>query len=243
MKSALITGASRGIGKAIAIDLAHSGYQVCLNYNSNKSKAEELKIEIEKSGGTAICVQGDMSKWEDVEKVFDYTLKHFQSVDVLVNNAGVLRDNYAILMTQNEWNDVLNLNLNGTFYSSKLALKQMTKQKKGKIINIVSVSGIIGTPGQANYSASKGAVISMTRTLAKEYGKYNILVNAIAPGFIETEMTDTLPPKRKEKNLSLIPLSRYGSVKDVSSMVQFLASDSNTYITGQTIAIDGGISA
>lgn len=240
-KIALITGASRGIGRAIAITLAGYGAMVVVNYNGSKEKAEEVVEEIEKKGGKAIAYQADVADFLAVQNMFADLVKQFGRVDILVNNAGITRDNLIIKMSESDFDQVIDTNLKGVFNCLKQASKLMLKQKQGRILNISSISGVIGNAGQVNYSASKAGVVGMTKSLAKELGSRGITVNAIAPGYINTDMTSVLKDDLKEKVMEAIPLKRLGEVEDIAETAAFLVSDKAAYITGQTIQIDGGL--
>ena len=239
-KVALVTGASRGIGKAIALELSKLGAEVVINYSASDEKAEEVINKIKESGGKAHKLKFDVSKEDAVSKAFDEIIKINGSVDILVNNAGITKDGLLMRMKSEQWDDVLNTNLKGVFLCTKYASKFMLKKRSGKIINISSVVGIIGNPGQANYSAAKAGVIGLTKTCAKEFASRGVTVNAIAPGFISTEMTERL---NTEEIIKAIPLGKLGTCTQISSLVSFLvSSDAGNYITGQTISIDGGMS-
>jgi 3-oxoacyl-[acyl-carrier protein] reductase len=239
-KVAIITGSGRGIGKAIALKLAQENMNIVICDVDETAIAETVK-EIEGTGVQAIGIKVDVTNSDDVARLFDETIKKFQRVDVLVNNAGITRDNLLIRMQESEWDAVIAVNLKGTFNCLKAAAKIMMKQRSGKIVNISSVVGVMGNIGQANYSASKGAVISLTKSAAKELAPRNITVNAVAPGYIETEMTKNLPDNVKEMFLNLVPLKRPGSPEDVANVVSFLVSHQADYITGQVIHVDGGM--
>ena len=239
-KVALITGASRGIGREIALELSNLGAEVIINYSSSDEKAEEVVNSIKMSGGKVHKLKFDVSKEESVSKAFEEIIKINGSIDILVNNAGITRDGLLMRMKSEQWDDVLNTNLKGVFLCTKYASKFMLKKRSGKIINISSIVGIIGNPGQANYSAAKAGVIGFTKTCAKEFASRGINVNAIAPGFIETEMTEKL---NNEEIIKAIPLGKLGSCAQVANLVSFLvSSNAGNYITGQTINIDGGMS-
>ncbi|MFJ8459794.1 3-oxoacyl-[acyl-carrier-protein] reductase [Lysinibacillus xylanilyticus] len=240
-KVAVVTGASRGIGRAIALKLADEGAKVVVNYSGSQAKAEEVVTMIQENGGEAIAVQGSVSKTEEVTALMDAAVKTFGSLDILVNNAGITRDNLLMRMKEDEWDDVLDTNLKGVFLCTKAVTRQMMKQRAGRIINISSIVGVAGNAGQANYVAAKAGVIGLTKTTAKELASRNILVNAIAPGFIETEMTDQLPDDIKQGMLTQIPLAKLGQPEDIAKAVVFLASDDANYMTGQTLHIDGGM--
>ncbi len=239
-KVALITGASRGIGKEIAIELSKLGAEVFINYSSSDEKAEEVVNSIKNNGGKAHKLKFDVSKEDSVSSAFEKIIKINGSIDILVNNAGITRDGLLMRMKSEQWDEVLNTNLKGVFLCTKYASKFMMKKRSGNIVNISSVVGIIGNPGQANYSAAKAGVIGFTKTCAKEFASRGINVNAIAPGFIETEMTEKL---NTEEIVKAIPLKRLGSCSQIANLVSFLvSSNAGSYITGQTISIDGGMS-
>ncbi|EON73262.1 3-oxoacyl-[acyl-carrier-protein] reductase [Lysinibacillus sphaericus] len=240
-KVAVVTGASRGIGRAIALKLAEEGAKIVVNYSGSQVKAEEVVTLIQANGGEAIAVQASVSKSEEVTALMDAAVKTFGSLDILVNNAGITRDNLLMRMKEDEWDDVLDTNLKGVFLCTKAVTRQMMKQRTGRIINISSIVGVAGNAGQANYVAAKAGVIGLTKTTAKELASRNILVNAIAPGFIETEMTDQLPEELKQGMLTQIPLAKLGQPEDIAKAVVFLASDDANYMTGQTLHIDGGM--
>ncbi len=240
-KVAVVTGASRGIGRSIALKLADEGAKVVVNYSGSQAKAEEVVATIQENGGEAIAVQASVSKTEEVSALMDAVVKTFGSLDILVNNAGITRDNLLMRMKEDEWDDVLNTNLKGVFLCTKAVTRQMMKQRAGRIINISSIVGVAGNPGQANYVAAKAGVIGLTKTTAKELASRNILVNAVAPGFIETEMTEQLPEDIKQGMLSQIPLAKLGQPEDIAKAVAFLASEDANYMTGQTLHIDGGM--
>ncbi len=239
-KVALITGASRGIGKEIALELSRLGAEVFINYSSSDEKAEEVVNSIKNLGGKAHKLKFDVSKEDSVSLAFEEIIKINGTIDILINNAGITRDGLLMRMKSEQWDDVLNTNLKGVFLCTKYASKFMMKKRSGSIVNISSVVGIIGNPGQANYSAAKAGVIGFTKTCAKEFASRGINVNAIAPGFIETEMTEKL---NTEVVLKVIPLGKLGSCNQIANLVSFLvSSDAGSYITGQTISIDGGMS-
>lgn len=240
-KTAVVTGASRGIGRAVALRLASEGAKVVVNYSGSKEKAEAVAQEIRSNGGEAIVFQANVSDAEQVKAMMDETIKQFGSIDFLINNAGITRDNLLMRMKEDEWDDVLSINLKGVFLCTKAVTRQMMRQRAGRIINLASVVGIAGNAGQANYVAAKAGVIGLTKTTAKELAARNILVNAIAPGFITTDMTDELGEEMKEQLLSTIPLGSLGSADDIAGAVSFLLSDDAKYITGQTLNVDGGM--
>lgn len=238
---AIVTGGARGIGKSISLTLAQAGAKVLVNYNHSDSKAQELVNTIIGEGGEAVAVKGDVSSNSTAEELIKQALDNFGKVDILFNNAGITRDNLLIRMKEEEWDHVINTNLKGMFLTTKAVLKPMLKQRSGRIINISSVIGLIGNPGQTNYGAAKAGVIGFTRSVAKEVAGRNILVNAIAPGYIATDMTNKLPENLKETILSNIPLGRIGTAEEVAQVALFLASPAASYITGQTIVVDGGM--
>jgi 3-oxoacyl-[acyl-carrier protein] reductase len=240
-KVAIVTGASRGIGKAIALTLAHYGASVVINYCGSREKAEETVEEIRSNGGSAMIYQADVADAEAVNSMFSDVIKEYGRIDILVNNAGITRDNLIIKMTEEEFDSVIRTNLTGTYHCLKQVSRIMLKQKYGRIINISSIIGICGNAGQINYSASKAGIIGMTKSLAKELGSRGITVNAVAPGYIKTDMTAVLKEELKAKMLEQIPLRRLGEVEDIAETVAFLASDKASYITGQTIQVDGGL--
>jgi 3-oxoacyl-[acyl-carrier protein] reductase len=236
----VVTGATRGIGRAIALEAARNGSDVVL-LGRNQDLLASAKAEIESMGRKALSITVNVAKQNEVEEVFKTVLKEFPKIDFLINNAGVTRDNLLLTMKPEEWSDVLETNLNGVYHCSKAVLRSMMKQKYGKIVNITSIAGITGNPGQTNYSASKAGVIGFTKALAKEMGKRNICVNAIAPGMIETDMTVSLPEELKKQYMESIPLGRFGKAEEVAALAIFLLSPAADYITGQTFAIDGGL--
>ena len=240
-KVALVTGASRGIGREIAQTLAAYGASVIVNYNGSKDSADEVVEMISAAGGKAIAVKADVAKAEEIARLFEEAQAAFGRIDILVNNAGITRDNLILKMSEEEYDTVLDTNLKGAFLCMKHAAKIMLRQKNGRIINISSISGIAGNAGQANYCAAKAGLIGLTKSLAKELGSRGITVNAVAPGFIETEMTEKLSEQVKEGMLAQIPLKRAGSVKDIAEAVAFLASERAAYITGQTLSVNGGM--
>ena len=240
-KVAFITGATRGIGKAIALELANEGYNIALNYRTENEALESLKKEISEIGVECYPVQGDVSKAEDAERMTKEIIEHFEQIDVLVNNAGITKDNLILRMKEEEFTDVINVNLVGTFNITKNVIKYMTKKRYGKIINLSSVVGISGNAGQSNYAASKAGIIGFTKSIAKELASRNITANAVAPGFIQTDMTNVLKDEVKEAIEGTIPLKRLGTAEDVAKVVKFLASDESSYITGQVINVDGGM--
>ncbi|MCM2979754.1 3-oxoacyl-[acyl-carrier-protein] reductase [Niallia circulans] len=240
-KVAVVTGASRGIGKSIALELAKQGADVVVNYAGSVDRANEVVKEIEALGRKAMSIQCDVSDSDAVNAMMKEVLDAFGSLDILVNNAGITRDNLLMRMKDSEWDDVINTNLKGVFLCTKAVTRPMMKQRKGRIINITSIVGVTGNPGQANYVAAKAGVIGFTKTTAKELAQRNITVNAIAPGFITTDMTDKLTEEVKNGMLTQIPLGQFGKPEDIANAVVFLASDESSYITGQTLHIDGGM--
>ncbi|SFW51901.1 3-oxoacyl-[acyl-carrier-protein] reductase [Selenomonas ruminantium] len=240
-KVALVTGASRGIGRAIALKLAAEGAKVAINYAGNTAKAEEVKAEIEKNGGEAILVQADVADSTAVEAMVNATVEAFGQIDILVNNAGITRDGLMMRMKDEDFDAVINTNLKGVFYCTKLVSKLMMKKRSGRIINMASVVGLMGNAGQTNYAAAKAGVIGFSKSAAKELAARGITVNMVAPGFIDTDMTAAMTDKAKEMTLTGIPLNRMGTPEDVANAVAFLVSDNASYITGQVINVDGGM--
>jgi 3-oxoacyl-[acyl-carrier protein] reductase len=240
-KVALVTGASRGIGREIALELARQGANVAVNYSGSEAKANEVVDLIKEMGRDAFAVQCDVSNSEAVTSMVKETIDRFGSLDILVNNAGITRDNLLMRMKEEEWDDVININLKGVFLVTKAVTRQMMKQRYGRIINVASIVGVSGNPGQANYVAAKAGVIGLTKTSAKELATRNITANAIAPGFITTDMTDKLTEDVKSEMLRVIPLARFGEPKDIAKVASFLASDDSGYMTGQTLHVDGGM--
>lgn len=240
-KVALITGATRGIGKAIALKLASSGFNIALNYRKENDDLIATKNEIEKLGVECLPVQGDISSFEDCERMTKEIIAKYEGINVLVNNAGITKDMLLMRMKKEDFEQVIDTNLVGTFNVTKNVVPYMMKARSGRIINISSVVGISGNAGQTNYSASKAGIIGFTKSLAKEIASRNILVNAVAPGFIETNMTDVLKDDVKQEIAKNIPLKRMGTTQDVANVVKFLASDDSSYITGQVINVDGGM--
>lgn len=240
-KVALVTGAGRGIGRTIALTLAKYGADVAVNYNGSKEKAQEVAEEIRSMGRNAILVKGNVASCEDCEAMFAQIEETFGKIDILVNNAGITRDNLAVRMSEEEFTQVIDTNLKGAFFCMKEAGKRMMKKRYGRIVNISSISGVRGNAGQINYCAAKAGIVGMTKSLAKELAARNITVNAVAPGYIDTDMTAVLPEKVKEAAVAQIPLKRMGKPEDIAETVAFLASDKASYITGQTILVDGGM--
>ena len=240
-KIALVTGASRGIGRQIAITLAARGAQVIVNYNGSAAKAEEVVKEIEAAGGKAEAIQCSVADFDSCKAMLDDIVSRYGRLDILVNNAGITRDNLLMKMSEEDFDAVIQTNLKGVFNCIKHISRQMLKQKSGRIINISSVSGVMGNAGQVNYSASKAGVIGMTKAVAREMATRGITCNAVAPGFIVTEMTDVLSDTIKENITNQIPMRRFGQTKDVANLVAFLASEEAGYITGQVVGVDGGM--
>lgn len=238
---AVVTGASRGIGREVALTLAKYGADVVVNYNGSEEKAKEVVAEIETLGRKAIAIKASVSSMDEVSQMIDETVEKFGRIDILVNNAGITKDNLVLKMTEDDFDAVIDTNLKGTFLCMKQVYRLMMKQRYGRIINMSSVIGVSGNAGQVNYAASKAGVIGMTKSLARELGTRGVTVNAIAPGFIETEMTDVLSDKVKQEIEGQIPLKRMGQVQDVAEAVAFLASDKAAYITGQVLHVDGGM--
>lgn len=240
-KVALVTGASRGIGRQIALTLAEYGAAVIVNYNGSRERAEEVVAEITDKGGSAVAYQCSVSDYEACGTMITELLARFGHIDILVNNAGITRDNLVMKMTPEDFDAVIDTNLKGTFYTIKHMYRAFLKQRAGRIINLTSVSGLLGNAGQANYAASKAGVVGLTKSMARELASRNITVNAVAPGFIDTEMTQSMTETAREATLQQIPLKRMGVPEDIAQTVAFLASDRAGYITGQTISVDGGM--
>lgn len=240
-KTAIITGASRGIGAEIARKFAADGAKVVVNYSGSQEKAEAVVADIKANGGEAFAVKADVSNAESVKAMVDETMKTFGSVDILVNNAGITRDNLMMRMKDDEWDDVININLKGVFICTKAVTRQMMKQRSGRIVNIASIVGVMGNAGQANYVAAKAGVIGLTKTTARELASRGITANAVAPGFITTDMTEQLTEEVQKAMMGQIPLGRFGAPEDVAKAALFLASDDASYMTGQTLHLDGGM--
>ena len=238
---AMITGATRGIGKQIALTLANEGYNIVLNYRTKNDELIQAKNEIESKNVKCLTVQGDVTNFEDCKQMIESAIKEFGKIDVLINNAGITKDMLLARMKEEDFKQVIDVNLVGTFNMTKNVISYMMKARNGRIINISSVVGIAGNAGQTNYSASKAGIIGFTKSLAKEVASRNILVNAVAPGFIETNMTDILKQEVKDEIAKNIPLKRMGTPKDVANVVKFLASEDSSYVTGQVISVDGGM--
>ena len=240
-KVVLVTGGSRGIGKEVAMKFAKEGYNVVTNYVSDKTDKEGLKKEFENNNVKALVLKADVSKTEDVENLVKQAIDTFGKIDVLVNNAGITRDNLLMRMPEEDFDKVIETNLKGTFLVTKAVTKYMMKKRSGSIVNLASVVGVAGNAGQCNYAASKAGIIGFTKSIAKELASRNIRANAVAPGFIETDMTNVLKEEIKENINSQIPLRRMGSAKEVAELVYFLGEDASSYITGQVINVDGGM--
>ena len=242
MKTVLITGGSRGIGKAVAMKFAENGYKIIINYVSDKTDTEQLKKELLQAGASDILlIKADISNSEDVKNMVKESIEKFEKIDVLVNNAGITKDNLLMRMSEEEFDKVIQINLKGTYLVTKEVTRYMMKKKKGSIVNLASVVGVAGNAGQCNYAASKAGIIGFTKSVAKELASRNIRANAVAPGFIETDMTNILKDEIKENINSQIPLKRMGTAREVAELVYFLGEDSSSYITAQVINVDGGM--
>jgi 3-oxoacyl-[acyl-carrier protein] reductase len=241
-KTALITGGGRGIGRATAVRLARDGIRIAINFKGNEAAAAEAKGLVESAGGEATLIQGDVAKDGDAEEVVKAALAFGGGkLDILVNNAGITRDNLLLRMSAAEWDEVLNLNLRGAFLVTKAAMRPMMKQRSGRVVNVSSVAGVAGNAGQANYASAKAGLIGFTKTVAREMASRNITCNAVAPGFVPTDLTNALLKQMEETILKQIPLGRFGTVEDVANAIAFLASDEASYITGQVLVVDGGM--
>jgi 3-oxoacyl-[acyl-carrier protein] reductase len=237
----IVTGATRGIGRAIALECARRGANVAFNYVKSEDRAAAVRTEIEQLGVKALSYKVDVGDLKSVREMVNAVKKEFGAIDAVVNNAGLTRDKVIVMMSEDDWNEVIRTNLTGAFNLARAAVFMMMKAKRGAILNITSVSGLVGLPGQVNYSASKAGLVGLTKALAKEVGRLNVRVNALALGFIETEMTVALPPENRNQALGMIPLGRFGKVEDVAPMAAFLLSDAAAYITGAVINVDGGL--
>jgi len=241
-KVAIVSGASRGIGRAVAVELARRGALVAVNYNINQAAADDVVSIIKDSGSSAIAVKADVSQLDHATRLVKETLDAFGRVDILVNNAGITRDRLLMMMGESDWDEVIRINLKSVFNCSKAVARPMMRQKQGRIINISSVSGVVGQAGQTNYSASKAGMIGFTKSLAKELGQRGITVNAVAPGFVVTDLTADLPSELMQKAIDITPLRRMGKPEEIAYAVAFLASDEAAFITGEVLTIDGGLS-
>jgi 3-oxoacyl-[acyl-carrier protein] reductase len=241
-KTAVVTGGSRGIGRAVCLELAKEGFNLVINYAGNHQAADETRRACEEMGAEVLLVQGDVSSFEDCKALFEAAVEKFGRVDILVNNAGITRDNLILRMSEQDFDRVIQVNLKGTWNCLKQVSRIMVKQRYGRIINLTSVVGVMGNAGQTNYAASKAGVIGMTKSLARELASRGVTVNAVAPGYIDTDMTASLSDQIKESVKRAIPLQRLGQAEDVAAVIAFLAGDKADYITGQVIHVDGGIS-
>ena len=240
-KTIFITGGSRGIGKEIALKFAENGYNIVTNYVSDKTDVEGLKKKFEEKGIKSLIIKADVTNSDEIESLVKKAIEEFESIDVLVNNAGITKDNLLMRMSEEEFSKVIDVNLKGTYIVTKIVSKYMMKKRKGNIINLSSVVGVVGNAGQCNYSASKAGIIGFTKSIAKELASRNIRANAVAPGFIETDMTAVLGENVKENIYNQIPLKRMGKAKEVANLVYFLGTEESSYITGQVISVDGGM--
>lgn len=240
-KVAIVTGGSRGIGRAIALEFAERGAAVVVNYNKSPEAAEDVVKKIQETGGKAAAFQADVSDFKQAEALVKFAIDTFGDLSILVNNAGITRDQLIMLMPESDWDAVISTNLKSTFNCSKAAVKHMMRKRTGRIINIASIAGQMGNPGQTNYSASKGGQIAFTKALAREVAARSITVNAIAPGFVDTEILDAITPETLEAALKLVPLGRKGNPEEIAFAAAFLASDGAAYITGQVLGVDGGM--
>ena len=239
---ALVTGAGRGIGRATAVRLAREGAKVAINFKGNRSAAGEAKTLVEQAGSTAVLVQGDVAADGQAEEIVKAALAFGEGrLDILVNNAGITRDNLLLRMSAEDWDAVLDLNLRGAFLVTKAAMRPMMRQRSGRIVNVASIAGVMGNAGQANYAAAKAGIIGLTKSVAREMASRNITCNAVAPGFVPTDLTEPLPQQVKDDLLKQIPLERFGTVEDVANAIAFLVSDDASYITGQVLVVDGGM--
>ena len=237
----LVTGGSRGIGKAIALQFANQGIRVAVNYISNKAAADEVVKLIEAAGSSAVAVQGDVTQRADVERIFAETTEALGSVEILVNNAGIISDSLLMRMSDEDWDSVIDLDLRSIFLCTREAIRTMLRNRWGRVINIGSVVGLRGNSGQANYAAAKAGMVGFTQSIAKEVGSRNITVNCVAPGYVETDIVEDLPPGLKQSIMDRVPIGRFGFPEEIAAMVGFIASDAASYVTGQAIAVDGGL--
>lgn len=238
---AVVTGASRGIGREIALELARRGAALVVNYNRSAGAAEDVVSAIKDEGGEAVAVQADVSDFEQAQQLIKSALDAYDKIDILVNNAGTTRDMLLMMMPEQDWDDVVRINLKSAYNCSKAALRPMMRKRYGRIINMTSAAGIAGNPGQTNYSASKAGLIGLTKSLAREIGARSITVNAVAPGFVPTDLTESVPENIREASIQQIPLGRWGTAEEVAYAVAFLASDEASYITGHVLSVDGGM--
>jgi 3-oxoacyl-[acyl-carrier protein] reductase len=238
---ALVTGGSRGIGKAIALQFANQGIRVAVNYISNKVPADEVVKLIEAAGSSAVAVQGDVTQRVDVERIFAETTEALGAVEILVNNAGIISDSLLMRMSDEDWDSVIDLDLRSIFLCTREAIRTMLRNRWGRVINIGSVVGLRGNSGQANYAAAKAGMVGFTQSIAKEVGSRNITVNCVAPGYVETDIVEDLPPGLKQSIMDRVPIGRFGFPEEIAAMVGFIASDAASYVTGQAIAVDGGL--